>query len=525
MLLNLLDSLSLPCYYKYQIMYNSFSSSKTFISLLASICTYLFLFSTPLSAQIETKMLSPKKMQKDLEYLLDNLEGHPDPYTKISEEDFMAIVEEVKENISVELDEIDYYKNLARIVASIHDGHSSVYFPKDWLKNVRKDHGAFPYEVFLSNEGNLYLIKSFIEEQVPIGSEILEINGMKTSDFIDEVSLYLSFETIPFRNDRITNSFENLLYLVFKKTDQLTFKTKYLKEEEFTVTNMPYKEWKAKQKDDQEYHEQKIARGEPYDFKIIEPGIAKIDIFSFSVASQDKYKFFLSKTFKEIKKENVHSLIIDIRGNYGGYPKVSSLLFHYIHEGYFKTMAQSSMKISHAYRRSFTDRYPALKNSNYIFPAKQHFVDLQEVLRGKHGTFVDEAEFFNESPETKENEFYGDCYLLIDRKSYSASSSFASSFQCYSMGYIIGETTGGTKIFRANPFARILGSTGFRVRVSSTKLYTACYDQEDQGVTPNFQVVPSMVDRINNIDKQLQTAIHLIKQVQAKREAELNKGN
>lgn len=476
-------------------------------------------------AQIETRILSPKKMQKDLEFFLENIDGHPDPYTKISEEDFNAIVEEVRNNLNVELDEIDFYKNLTRIISTIHDGHTSVYFPEGWLERIRKEHGVFPYEVYLTDDEELFVIDSHVEDQIPLGAQVLEINGMSVTQFIKEVTPHISYEVLPFRNDRISRSFELMLYLVFKQSDQLNFKVKYLKEEEFIVSNIDFKEWKNLEKDDRERRDKKLAIGEPYDFTIIKPGVAKIDIFSFSVRSISSYEFFLAKTFKTIQEENIHSLIIDVRGNYGGYPKVSSMLFQYIHEGYFKTMAKSTMKISSAYRSYFTDKYPELLRSSYRGKNNLHSIDLHEVIKGKLNTYVDEESFYNETPVTKDYEFLGDCYLLTDRKSFSASSGFASTFQCYSMGYIVGEPTGGTKIFRANAFARKMIWSRFWVRVSSTKLWTTCYDQEDQGVIPNVEVKHKIIDLVHKNDAQLNTALWLIKEVQAKKAAAAKAGN
>lgn len=484
-------------------------------SLMATL-SLCFLICLSSFAQIKTKILSPKKMQKDLEFFLENIEGHPDPYTKITEEDFNTVVKEVEQNFTEEMDEIDFYKNLTRIMSTIHDGHSSVYFPKSWLEKIRKEHGVFPYEVYLTDAEELFVIDSHVEDQIPHGAQVLEINGMPIKQFVQEVTPHISYEVLPFRNDQISRSFELMLYLVFKQSDQLNFKVKYLKEEEFTVSNIGFKEWEDLQKDDREEKEKRIARGEPYDFSIIEPGIAKIDIFSFSIRSIDQYDFFLAKTFKEIKDENIHSLIIDVRGNYGGWPKVSSRLFHYIHEGYFKTMAKSSMKVSAAYRSYYTDTYPELRRMNIRPNRRLHSIDIYQVLKGKLNSYVENDEY-NEIPETREYEFTGDCYLLTDRKSYSASSSFASTFQCYSMGLIVGETTGGTKIFRAHAFARKMIWSGFRVRVSPTKLYTTCYDQEDQGVLPNVEVKNSIVDLVHKNDNQLKTALWLIKEIQAKK--------
>jgi len=474
----------------------------------------LIVFNLSAFGQIDFELLSVKKMQKDLELLLETLHAHPDPYSKISEADFNAHLVSVEQNISKEIDEVEFYKNLSSIIALIGDGHSSVYMPKWWLKNLRKEHGVFPYEVYLTNEDELYVIKSYNDKLIPLGAQITAINGMPVDAFVEAVSKFISYETKAFRNDQISESFEFLLYLLFKQVNDLKLTFKVVEESEVKISTIEYKEWKGLKKDLQEEREKKISLGKPYDFSILKPGIAKIDIFSFGISDFDKYNLFLIKTFKQIEKNEIHSLIIDVRGNYGGWPKVGSGLFHYIHDGYFKTMAKSSMKVSNPYRRHYTDNNPGLRTANIKFPKRRHYLNLEKVIKGRAGTYVDEESFFNEEPVSENHEFTGDCYLLIDRKSYSASSSFASTFQCYSMGYIIGEPTGGTKIFRANPFTRLLPKTGFRVRMSTTKLWTACYNDENEPVIPNVEVVPSILDRVHDVDSQLNIALRAIQKIQ-----------
>ncbi len=464
--------------------------------------------------QIDFEILSPKKMNKDLTILLETLDGHPDPYTKTSKEDFDQIIDDVRSNITQPLDILDYYKELQKIVAGIKDGHTNLFMPRRWLQNKRRKHGVLPYEVYLTNNNELHIIKSYAEAPIELGAQIMEINGMPVDSFINYVDPFLSYETLPFRNDRISQSFEFLLYLTFKQVDQLTFKLKVVNEFEMTVATIPFKEWESQKNDTSVEREKKIENGEIYDFQIVSPGVAKIDIFSFAVSNLDKYQFFLRKTFKQIRNNDIHSLIIDLRGNYGGWPKASSELFHYIHNGHFKTMGKTSMKISQAYRKSYTDRYPNISQAAGYFHKSRHFIDLNKILTGKIDTYAEEDIFFNEKPTEKRFEFEGDCYVLIDRKSYSAASSFAATFQCYSMGYLIGEPTGGTKIFRANPFIKILPKSSMIARVSSTKMYSTCYNLDDEPVTPNVVSRPTVIDLVHNNDSQLNTALMLIKKVQ-----------
>jgi len=196
-------------------------------------------FHFSLLGQVELKMMTPKQMKKDLKVFLNTIDAHPDPYAKISEKDFQKIVKETEGKLSVELDIIENYKNISKLAALIGDGHTSVAMPKYWMHKIRKEQGAFPCEVFLSNEGELFVIKSYGDEQLPLGAQILSINGMTIASFIETVSPHISYETLPFRNDYISRNFELLLYLVFKQADQLTFQ---LKTSEVKVSTMPYGE-------------------------------------------------------------------------------------------------------------------------------------------------------------------------------------------------------------------------------------------------------------------------------------------
>jgi hypothetical protein len=494
--------------------------SKSSLMPLTKVYTLIFLilsllFSTASIAQ-DGKLLSPKKMQKDLDELLFTLEAHPDPYQKISETDFNNLVDSVRQNLSKEIDFIDFYKNLSLITASIHDGHTSLHLPEHWLKNARKEYGAFPLEMYLTNENELFLIKDLGESTIPLGSQILSIEGVSIKDFIKNISPYISFEIEPFRNVMIENNLETYLYLMFKKSNDLTFT--YFQKDTLTtkVNNIDYKNWKKQQKSDREEREKKIMQGKPYDYTLLKPGVGMINIFSFSVSNIDSYNIFLNKTFKNIRKDSVHSLIIDVRGNYGGSPQVSSELFHYIHDGYFKTMAKSSMKVSSPYRKYFHKMHPQLKNPNYNinFLRSRFFIDIESVLYNKLDTYVEEASLYNEEPVEENFEYTGDTYLLTNRISYSAASSFASTFQCYNMGLIIGEPTGGTKIFRANAMYDKLAKYNMIIAVSTAKKSTACYNEEDEPVTPNIEVTPSVIDRIHEADSQLNYTLMYINKLQ-----------
>ncbi len=473
----------------------------------------------------EDKLIPEKKLLKDFENFEQFLRAHPDPYTHISEKDFDKQLKAVKGSLNKPHSQLEFYKKLSSVVALIKDGHSSVYFSQFWKEKKRKEFGCFPYKLHLNNDNELFVLENFNDGAMKPGDKILAIEGVSVDSFLAMVDPYISYEKLNFRNTLIDDDFEKYLYLVFSKCNDLTFKYYNLKEHETVVKTMPFKDWKSFQKDDREERELLIAQGKPYAYHKVKDGIGMISIYGFYAPDIDTYNRFLLKTFKSIRNDSIHSLIIDIRGNYGGWPKIASELFHYISETYFKTMARSTMKVSYPYRNYFYDKYPMLRSRSFTIPKRRHFVDLNAIMNREIGQFIDESTFFNEEPNTESFEYSGDVYLLTNRDSYSAASSFASTFQCYRMGMIIGEETGGTKIFRANPIREKLANSGINVRLSTTKMYTACFNEEMEGVKPTIKYSPSIFELLSDIDTQVIYAQRVIKKVKQKREAALNKSS
>ena len=136
------------------------------------------------------------------------------------------------------------------------------------------------------------------------------------------------------------------------------------------------------------------------------------------------------------------------------------------------------------------------------------------MFNGKVGDLATEMNDNNELPLTKTNEFEGDLYLLTDRTSFSAASSFAATFRCYGLGIIIGEATGGTKTFFGTNIPVDMKHSDLILAVSTTKNYTTCFTpDENEPIVPDVEVSPSVLDRINDSDQMLYYTLRLIKKI------------
>ena len=483
---------------------------------LTLILSILFICQNALG---QTEELIPaNRLIKDFEVAVEMFEAHPDPYTYIPEEIFKQKVDSVKNTLDEPLSVIDFYKKIAYVVALIKDGHSSVQLPQTWTNTTNKAEGCFPYEMYLSTENQLYILKALKEGELKPGYKIVSIEGVSVDSFLARVDPYISYEKTAFRNTIIDDDFQTYLHLAFGRSNELSFMYYSTDTFETVVKNMPCEQRDDVQKQEKTEREELIRKGEPYAYKNLGKGIGLLNIYGFMADDLDTYNRFLHRTFKGIANDSIHSLIIDIRGNYGGWPKIASELFHYIYNGHFKTMARSDTKVSYAYKRHFYTMYPSLRENKPIFTDVTHYVDLHSILTQEEGSFIHESIAYNEKPINKPFKFNGDVYLLTNRDSYSAASSFASTFQCYNMGLIIGEETGGTKIFRGNPIYITLKRSGILVSMATSKEYTACATEDFMGVLPNVEYTPSIIQLSSEIDTQLHYAFRVIKEVRKQRE-------
>lgn len=483
---------------------------------------FFFLFSIGLTAQSD-KLLSIKQMKKDMAEMLAVVEAHPDPFTHIPEQEFMDAYEKEVASITQEMNILDYYKKVSKLIALIRDGHSSVRMPAGWMTKKRRKHGVFPLSFYLSSEDELFVLKNYGEVDIPLGAKITKINDLPVLDFLAAIDPYISYEKKSFRNTRIDDNLEFYFYLIFGHSNGIKLHYTFGEKKEITVENISLSQWSSNYKDVREESEAAIAKGIPYSYENIGNGTGILKIYSFFARNLDNYDNFLRSTFKSIQEDSIHSLVIDVRGNYGGWPRISSKLFHYLTEYPFKTFAQNTLKVSKAYREYFYELYPGLRHENYVYPSQLHSIDLDAIMRDEIGSFKTTSSIYNELPRKRKFEFTGDLYLLTNRDSYSAASSFASTFQCYQMGTIIGVETGGTKVFRANAMNKKLSRSAIVVNMSTTKVLCACYNEEFEGVTPTIEYSPSINELVSDMDTHLLYTQRIIKMVQKKKKEELEK--
>lgn len=465
--------------------------------------------------------IESNKLLKDYDFLIENMDAHPAIYRQTSKEEFDLLIEANRQLLTKAMSVEEFYKIISFTLAKIKDGHTAAILPRFWLKDKHKQNGVFPYEVHVTDDNKCYIIKCLKKEgKIPVGAEILAIDNIPIDQFINKIDSIISYERIEFRNYIIGYDFETYLYLFLGKVDGVKIDYKYLNEESATINNIPIKNWKNNRDIEDKRIENLLDNGVPYEFEALGDSIGLLHIYAFSTDNLKKYKEFLRKMFRKIHKDGIHSLIIDLRGNLGGWPKVSSELLHYISDDHFKTMAYSKMKISEAYRNNFRRHYPNIPWNHIRMEEQPHSLDLQSLFTGVAGEYSIASDIYNEEPIDKRHKFKGNLFVLIDRESYSAASSFAATISCYQMGYLIGQTTGGTHIFSANSMYNKLPKSKILTGIATTQNFVTCFNNPDDGVKPHIEIKPSIIDLCNNIDSTLEYTKRLAKKKRKKQLAQ-----
>jgi C-terminal processing protease CtpA/Prc len=261
-----------------------------------------------------------------------------------------------------------------------------------------------------------------------------------------------------------------------------------------------------------------ISKGEPYEYSLVTEGIGRLKIHSFGIGSSNDFNLFLDRIFRRIEKDQIHSLIIDVRGNTGGANFGVSDLLHRLTTKYFKVAAISEMKVSQSFRDYYQYYLPQV-NFYRIMPLRtKHSYSIAELYRKDIGEFIVEKETHNEAPKNLNYRFAGDLYLLVDGRTFSAAACLAASFRCYQLGLIIGTPTGGTRIFHANNMYKELHAVNLICTMSTTRVYTSCFGGEEENIIPDIHVEPTIHHLLADRDAAIDYVVHLARKVQKMRD-------
>jgi len=211
----------------------------------------------------------------------------------------------------------------------------------------------------------------------------------------------------------------------------------------------------------------------------------------------------LKEAFREVKRQNIQNLVVDMQGNGGGIVLNSAHLLRYWMPRSFTIMEHEEMK--RAARAEFVTRWNPLSALN--FSMKYRPLDA--------GRFVSRSAHHRYRPRHRVA-FAGNLYFLMNGASFSAATSVLAKTLDAGMGTFVGEASGSAYWgdFAGHFKTVTLPSSGMQVRIPLKKLTHAVGAERANGFTvePDFTITRSYDDLLTNRDYVLAYALQLIRE-------------
>ncbi len=489
---------------------------------------------------------SVASLQSDVDKAYSQLKKHhPNLDLYISAEELEFKFDSLKQSIKQPLTSYEFYHKLAPVVKNVRQGHLKVFAPKK--RYTKKEYRERLKKKFNFTELDLDYIEDKLlvtnirsKDSFLIGSEIIKIEDEAVPEIVTgfkkqiasdgyNTTLYdrvigKRFASYYFSDKYSVDSLE----VTFKKEDSIFNKTfKIVDKEEKKQDSIPKDsikkdtivapklskaERKAKRLKEKELREHHRVYGyvksrkeytRNIEFIGKDSTVAYMKIRGFIGG---KYKDFYEEVFHKIEEAKSENLIIDLRDNGGGSLAEIAELYSYLtdepHQFIKKSEVNSRVPFLKAFMSNTTPTglkiflgaiSPVIIAHNYLKTSK---VDGKLYYKHKQSKIA----------EPKKNNFKGNVYVLINGHSFSASSVLSNQLQANKRAVFVGEETGGAyNSTVAGVFKEYeLPESKLQLQIGLMQLETPHKQEpEGYGVKPDYEILPTLTDKLENKDPEL----------------------
>lgn len=283
---------------------------KVFVLLISVICISNTIAQQQKALSNSEKIYGLSKFWQEVNYNFVYLD-------KIGKEKWDSIYKQFIPIVLETKNDNEYFKELQRFCALLKDGHTNIYMPPQNESNrmvtMFGEYRLFVYN--LNNKAIIFRTNQSKKNEIPVGSEIVEVNGMSTWDYINKnIAPYYAASTEHILNDWCINNL-----LAGFKGDIFDVKIKKPNAEIVKLRLIH-----AMTEEKEVYPEFSNNNG-LFTFKWLKNDIAYIALNSFS---DERIDSLFYNALPEIRKAK--GLIVDLRSNGGGNTGIGTEILKYI---------------------------------------------------------------------------------------------------------------------------------------------------------------------------------------------------
>ena len=400
------------------------------------------------------KTLSPQQMQEDLDAYSQLLqETHPGVFRYLSEEEFRQLVNHIRVQIDKPLSFYAYYHLLTGLSAQVRCAHTQLFPKENVMQYINESCNLFPFFLFPVDDKLYVLFNGTEGREIKPGFELISINGKSVPEIRKIIESHQSLDGNPLSVPRryLQGGYFSMYH--YFDVDQAinfnaTFKSLDGRIIEYMAPGQPYKTT------DRNYFKNPLnkemlaaynKRNKNWDFEILNelPSTALIRFASFGgkgmdteAKAQEGMQKFMNKAMKKIEQKAITNLIIELRGNTGGWDIQGKELFSYFMK------SDTSMLY-------YRNQYAATKDSEFLKYSDISEADMEKakafLIPQEDGSYkLDPAGNSTLLPqEPKSNRFNGNLYILFDEQCSSSCAEFVAVAKSNKIGILVGTEAGG----------------------------------------------------------------------------------
>jgi len=281
---------------------------KKIAALLLFVCANLIYGQIPNELSNEEKVFGLSQFWQEVNYSFIY-------FDKIDPTDWNNVYKEYIGKVQKTKNDYEYYRLLQKFCAYLKDGHTNIWLPKEMRDNIyNTNFGA--YRLFVTNvDGKAIItrVNKSKKAEIPIGTEIISVNGIKTKKYIDDyVWPYISASTDYVRQDLAVSY---MLEGYIGREYELELKLPNGSIESLTVTHA-----RTIEKDVYPvFEDNEVVELKWYD-----------DIAYLSLNSFNDWETSIKFNEKVPELQKAKALIIDLRNNGGGKERVGKVILHHL---------------------------------------------------------------------------------------------------------------------------------------------------------------------------------------------------